>query len=344
MQDIRGIADHILADSREHREAMLQLIASREAIAFAGAGLSAPLGYPPWKRLLQSLRSKAGDVVPFQPPADIPEDDALNYAEAIQRHFEKHEGNPNRYYAILGREFGSKPQGCSETQQRLVRLPFKGYVTTNYDLTIERAFQRLGTTRPDCAVVVKRKNKDAHKVSEFLLSLDDTNHVRRVAHLHGVENDTEQIILSASDYYEAYGFAQDDRGRRHTREWTLHRKLAWSLLATRRIVFIGSSLNDPYVSALLDAVVDDLWNFGQPIHYAVTPLEQASLEAASARAAHFLNRYGVQLVYYDNLDGNHDGLDQLVTEALTRCGEPVGRDWLEDVNRDTERALKPHED
>jgi hypothetical protein len=222
-------------------------------------------------------------------------------------------------------------------------LPFKGYVTTNYDLALEYAFQRLGKTRPDCAVVVKRQNRDAHKVSEFLLSLDDANQVRRVAHLHGVENETEHIILSASDYREAYGFAQDG-DRRCPREWTLHRKLVWSLLATRRVAFIGFSLNDPYVVALLNAVVDDLWNFGQPIHYAATSLDEASVEAASAREAQCLNRYGVQLVYYDNLDGNHIGLDQLVTEALARCGEIVGRDWLEGVNRDTERALRPYED
>ena len=41
----------------------------------------------------------------------------------------------------------------------------------------------------------------------------------------------------------------------NTREvWTLHRKLLWAVLATRRVVFIGFSMEDPYFDNMLETV------------------------------------------------------------------------------------------
>jgi len=336
-------ANEILNKNVEHRKAMLDLIASMEAIAFVGAGLSVPCGYPPWRTLLDQLRTEAEALATFQPPNGVTVSNPLDYAEAIQRHFEQHSGSLSRYYSVLGRAFGQKQ--CSEVQQRFVRVPFKGFVTTNYEDTLEQALALAGNKLTNRSVVVKCGNEDSHKVSEFLLSLDaDAAQPRRVAHLHGIENQTKHIILSASDYRRAYGFVEPNaNGQSQAPEWTLHRKLVWSLLATRRLVFFGCSLEDPYLTALLRAVADDLWNYGQPVHYAIISLDPDKVSSAHANEAQFLSKFGVQIVYYNNSDGTHTGLDQLINEALGRCGKSPGMGWLEDVNRETERSLRAHE-
>jgi SIR2-like domain len=304
---------------------MFDLIASHEAIAFIGAGFSADL-YPPWKTLLQKLRNEANKFGRFDPPEGLTEDDPLLFADEIQRHFKRRDGDLDRYYQILGQQFTLTETGCTPNHERLVCLPFKGYVTTNYDQSLETALIRGGNPRPDCGVAVKKNNKDAHKVSEFLLSLDDPKRSQRVAHLHGVDDVTEEIILSASDYQEAYGFEPARNGETLApsgrNEWTLHRKIVWALLATRRVIFFGFSFTDPYVNQILRDVTVDLWSAGEARHFALAPLDQSIINAAESRQREFLE-YGVQVVFYDNLGAKHVELTKLIEEAVQRFGNPA---------------------
>jgi hypothetical protein len=339
-EDDKAIAASILEKNKTHRDDMLRLVESREAIAFVGAGVSNP-AYPTWLPLLRKLAEKAESVTgtPFQAPAGISETDALDYADAIQGHFRKHDPSLSQYYSIIGREFSGIAGRCTDQQRSLVQLPFKGFVTTNYDESLEDA---IGA---NCGIVIKR-DEDHHTVSEFLLSLDDRRQIKRVAHLHGSWKETRHVILSRSDYERAYGGARNPAetgsGARPD-QWPLHRRLVWALLATRRMVFFGTSLNDPYLKALLRAVTDDLWNWDQSIHYAILPLDSDSVRRQQNDEAEFL-RHCVRIVYFDNLDGTYRFLDQLINEALARCGKQNASDWLESVNAETDQTLRPHED
>jgi hypothetical protein len=224
-------------------------------------------------------------------------------------------------------------------------LPFKGFVTPNYDDALEEAFLDCGIRRANCGIVVKR-DEDHHTISQFLLSLDDTTQPKRIAHLHGSWRETRHMILSRSDYERAYGGVRSGdettAGARPDR-WPLHRRLVWALLATRRLIFVGTSLDDPYLKALLRAVAEDLWNWGQSIHYAIVPLDGDSIRRQQNDEAEFI-RHGVRAVYYDNLNGSYQALDQLINKSLEICGQQNVSSWLESVNADAERTLRPHED
>src|SRR5439155_2940776 len=175
-----------------------------------------------------------------------------------------------------------------------------------------------------------------------LLSLDNSMRPKRIAHLHGSWRETRHMILSRSDYERAYGGVRRTDAATVTArpdEWPLHRRLVWALLATRRLVFVGTSLEDPYLKALLRAVAEDLWNWGQSIHYAIVPLDERSIRRHENDEAEFL-RHGVRSVYYDNLNGTYQALDQLINEALERCGMQNITGWLEDVNTEAERTLR----
>jgi hypothetical protein len=344
-EDNSAIAAAILDKNKTYREDALRLIESHEAIAFAGAGLSAPL-YPTWLPLLRKVAEEAKTVTgaPFTPPRGVTELDALNYAEALQQHYRARDATLSQYYSIIGREFSGMRGRCTDQQRNLVRLPFKGFVTTNFDDGLEEALLDCGIKRANCGIVVKR-DEDHHTISEFLISLDDANQARRVAHLHGSWRETRHIILSRSDYELAYGGVRPDRAAPSVRadEWPLHRRLVWALLATRRIIFVGTSLQDPYLRALVRTVAEDLWNAGQSIHYAIVPLDGESIRRQHNDESEFI-RYGVRTVYYDNLNGSFQALDQLISEALGRCGLQNDRTWLESINVDTERTLRRNED
>jgi len=335
----------ILEKNKTHRDDMLQLIESGQAIAFAGAGLSVPL-YPTWLALLRKIAEQADTVTgsAFAAPKGITELDALDYADALQQHFRQHDASLNQYYSVIGREFSGIAERCTDRQRNLVRLPFKGFVTTNYDDALEEALLDRGVKRANCGIVVKR-DEDHHTISEFLLSLDDSKQTR-IAHLHGSWRETRHMILSRSDYERAYGGIRRANATSSDPKpdyWPLHRRLVWALLATRRLIFIGTGLEDPYLRAALDAVADDLWNWGQSIHYAIVPLDGNSIRRQQNDESEFI-RQGVRIVYYDNLNGSYQALDQLINEALERCGEQNVSTWLESVNLETERTLRPHED
>jgi hypothetical protein len=389
MEEVRKIFDKMLEQNKSCREAMLSLIGSREAIAFVGAGLSAhpSLKYPSWKELLEKLRVAANAIEPFNYSTDANESPLL-MAEEVKSHFASRD-KMDEFKNILSREYCPRPHlNCTSTHDRFVRLPFRAFVTTNYDACLEHALNELHVlrgekTRYDIATNIKSNGDARQMVSRFLRSMSDALDMSRryVAHLHGWYDDPDSIILTASQYYEAYGFeTRDGRRTRQKPRLTLHRHLAWALLATRKLVFFGCSMDDPYIIEMLKIVATDLWEAGQPIHFVVLPLDQQCLASADSQVSEF-RRYGLEVVFYDNWDGTFIKLDQLLELASSQfspvgttqskssfdaqavktqpptefvIGEPmadralqtpaVSLDWLEEVNEQTSKDLKKNED
>ncbi len=387
MDDLRIIAEQKLQENRPFRVEMLSLIAGGEALGFIGAGPSAALKYPSWSNLVEMLAAEAGSFATFTVSDEI-KSDTLLHAEAIQRFFEQHERLP-QYKSILGREFAPKEgDGCTETHRRLAALPFRAFVTTNYEICIEQGLIANAVAqgqRPSIEpCVIKAGVTDRHMVSRFLRSItqDLGPHRRKVAHLHGLYTDVDNIILSASDYTRAYGFRfENGRINRTPQTTTLHSQLSWALFACRRMVFFGCSMDDPYIRALLDAVSVDLWEFGEPIHFVVLPLGPETLKSIDSQIDAF-RRYGLRVVLFDNWNGDYKGLDSLLIEAgkgnltgkstgefVRSSAEPaeipnakdsaqvhppaveparskpdVDPEWLEEVNEDISPSLRKNED
>jgi NAD-dependent SIR2 family protein deacetylase len=326
MQDLRALIDEKLANNRSHREAMFAAIASGEVIAFVGAGLSAPLGFPSWPALLTKLHDRATQLPQsqFNPPESI-KADALQYAEEICNHFVAHSAL-SEFKSILGREYAPRATGAnfSLTHNRLVKLPFRTFVTTNYDSCLELALtdneiKQGKSPCPDPSVIIKKNGQDRHRVSLFLRSIVENtgNHDRHIAHLHGRHDDTENIILTTSDYVESYGVILNGKQPQNY-PVTLHRLLVWSLLATRKMVFFGCSMDDPYITVLLNMVARDLWEQGQMSHFVVLPIDEQSVLSVDGLSQQFL-RFGLQPVLFDNWSGDFSKLNQLLDEAIEHC-------------------------
>jgi len=216
MQNLREIANEKLRNNLHLRKAMLSLIADGEAIAFVGAGLSAPLNYPTWPKLLELLCAEAKKIGSFD-LSKAASGDPLHCAEEIQQHFANHSA-ASQFKNILGREYGPRDHdNCTATHRLLVNLPFKAFVTSNYEESVEQALNEFLVSqnekpRFDHCVIIKANGEDRHVVSRFLRSIVEGRGIlaRYVAHIHGCHNDAGNIILSASDYARAYGFTMKD--------------------------------------------------------------------------------------------------------------------------------------
>jgi len=372
MPDSEELIGSVLDANGKHRTAMFQAIASEEAVVFVGAGLSAPLGYPTWDALLQLLGQRANALAAFQPASSNP----LLLADQIKKHFVDNQGE-DEYYSTLGRTYGESHDGCTQTHRRLARLRFRAYVTPNYDPCLERALcdyaGEIGVrVRADYGIPVATGRENRHLVSKFLRSLSEKFNPggRYVAHIHGSYMGPRDIILTMADYERAYGISLGEGSQGKAPIVTIHRELLWSLLATRRVVFIGCSMDDPYIQVLLDTVCSDLWEWNVGSHFVILPLDIQNAGMASTINDRF-GRYGMQPVFFNNLDGRFSNLDKLLEEAIQQWQPPIapgtvstsekaktaeevppatesrqklGHQWLENINEKTTRELKQNED
>ena len=329
-------------ENEERKRELIELVASGEAVLIVGAGSSARVRYVTWDGLLQELENLANGC-----GAGLDQrrrNDPLIYAERIKSHILNKTGNLSRYYALLQNLFCPKEPPFEDLHRKLVSLPFRGILTTNYDTVLEAA---LGDIEPRFAYdnwLVVDENS-AGRVHEFLMAMNNDKRItRRIAHLHGRFDLANSIILSIEDYKRAYGLNLTDEKSQEENEWKLRFRLLWAVLATRRVVFIGFSMEDPYFNKMLETVSTDLWRWDKSIHFAIMSISSKSSESSKSNADRLRREYGVSTVFYEDTDNLHQGLEQIIDEIDEACmvrDQPTMDqvDWLEEVNRRMERGI-----
>ena len=310
-------------ENTKRKRELIKLVASGEAILIVGAGSSRRVGYPDWSCLLKELDDLAsGWDDGFKPDEGKRENDPLAYAEEVKSSICK-TGNLGRYHALLYKLFKRKTPSFDYFHKRLVSLPFRGILTTNYDTVLEAALGEAALGEVEQASASDNSllidDGSAGRVHEFLRAMTDSSLTRRIAHLHGRFDLASSIILSIEDYKRAYGLKLTANQVQRDSEWTLHRKLLWAVLATRRVVFIGFSMNDPYLNEMLETVSADLWAWGQSTHYVIMSISPESAEGSKDKAEKLKSEYGVDTVFYEDSDNSHRGLDHIVAEIFDRC-------------------------
>ena len=193
------------------------------------------------------------------------------------------------------------------------------------------------------SLIIDKNSKG--QVHKFLMAMSDISMPRRIAHLHGRYDNPRNIILSSKDYQEAYGLiarVETPRSKDYQEvsgltlssinqvqidsEWTFLRKLLWAVLATRRVIFVGFSMKDPYFNKMLETISVDLWRWDKPIHFAVMGISSESAEDSKIKAEILKNEYGVVTVFYEVLENSHQGLDHIIDEIAKECNIDIKSD------------------
>lgn len=302
-------------ENAERKRELIDLVASREAVLIVGAGSSARVGYVTWDGLLDELENLAihcGDG--FDTDNLKRKEKPLEYVEDIKSHIRQEMNDLGIYYNLLYELFEPKSSNYDEFHRLLVNLPFRGILTTNYDTVLESSL--LGKKREaemnqesipsvdDKPVVI---GQDARLlIHEFLLARYNDPHIpQRILHLHGFYRNPQGIILSSMDYFKAYDTAVANDNLENNKEnttkevWTLHRKLLWSILATRRVVFVGFSMDDPYFDEMLETVSTDLWVRDKSIHFAIMGISPGNVKDSKDKAHKLKLKYSVETVFYE---------------------------------------------
>lgn len=203
-------------------------IINGDAAIFAGAGMSASLGFVNWKGLLKDLAEELN--------LDIEKEHDL--ISVAQYHFNKFKRGKINNKII--NEFSTLTVG-SENHKILSRIGIETYWTTNYDQIIERTLESNGKT-----VELKVRSED------FGRNIKKKDAI--VYKMHGDKNSPDEAVLTKDDY-ETYN---DKREFFST-------ALRGDLLS-KTFIFIGFSFDDPNLEFILSRI-KVLLKGNPPTHY-----------------------------------------------------------------------------
>jgi len=278
--------------NRDAANALFDCVKAGRSIALVGAGISISAGYSSWNELLMQMEAAVARTSPFYRQALQSlrnSNDPLWRAQELRRQL-----GDDRYFGLLREIFRPKAVYPSPLMvDGLVNLPFRQYLTTNFDSLLEEAILRRDK-RP--ATTIDCTNES--DVSEFLFRLQDFAFAKCVVHLHGRYNDPVNIVLTDRDYTARYQTSTN-----------ASQKLI-SIFATQGVVFVGFSLTDPALSHLLRQTKLALGT-GSIRHFAILGLPTWNDTDESVERYRLSSLYGIEPVFYP-VESNHGALQFLI--------------------------------
>lgn len=254
---------------------MKAVIAKGNAVAFVGAGASAPI-YPLWTQFLENFVDRT--VVEGLDPARAGELRALLHrplyvAQELLR------ANEEIFYTYIAEAFGAdRPRPIqTKTHEVLMSLPFLAYVTTNYDagLAEARATKHPGLPSYNDMSAHQLEAEDRWRGAGAAAFVSKK---KEILHLHGRFNEREGIVLTLKQYQLAYGM----RCKRILR----------SLWERRGLVLVGYGFTDPWIKFIAQGALAGF--VGNAHHFALIGVNEGSFEDRG----YFRSTYGAEPVFY----------------------------------------------
>lgn len=221
-------------------------------MAWVGAGLSMGVGYPSWSKLVETIAVNINNT--------------LWDESCIQSWTEKNSNvnpewvaevlsttNKKEYYRSLKKIFNCDIKQENFTHALLALLPFKGYITTNYDSLIENNLRLFTDYEP---IIYTHDNP-----IDLLLESTDKKFVYKV---HGDIRTSKNIILTETDFYSLQ------------RDEIYNKILSW-LFSKHTLVSFGYSLRDRDFRTILNERYE-LFKGDCPPFYVFTSIKETCRE------------------------------------------------------------------
>lgn len=300
----------------QNRQTFLELVSAyhekpEKFVFFVGAGLSQPL-FPSWGTLLKEFISQANEI-----GLGFDKDELLGYVEKGEKYLDIAETCVNvmgqtRYRDLMEKTFDKEfsESEVPEAYKALMALSPKTIITTNYDRIPD--IEGKGKYRVST-------NKNAPEASRYLA--ENKNSVFK---MHGDIIDQSSIVLTMSDYQEIINNNKSTRN------------LLNSLLSTKILIFVGFSLSDPHIDAILDNI--KAINNGLPLsHYVLLN------ESSKFRISSFEKKYGVKVISYTPSNNNHPEVVELL-RALNHEAVSISEEIVtaQTINIDSYEKLIKH--
>jgi hypothetical protein len=201
-------------------EDLARAIRNRQAILFAGAGVSMTVGLPSWRTLIEHI---AGELRLDPDTLRSPDINYLTLAEF----YRLRQGSIGPLRSWMDRNWSIPDDALktSRVHQLICELEFPILYTTNFDRNLETAFAMHGR---DFVKIVNAK--DVARVRDG---------VSQIVKFHGDFDDDQSIVIAETDYLDRLSF-----------ESPLDIKFRSDALG-KTILFVGYSLTDLNIRFLL---------------------------------------------------------------------------------------------
>jgi tetratricopeptide (TPR) repeat protein len=293
---------------------LVDLLKERLSVAFVGAGASAGL-YPTWSRLIELLADHAVDRGRAErEDAERWKTDTTSTPQQRVDIIARELGNP-RYHDFLADTFGPKRgadgKRYTALHGTLLRLPFRGYVTTNYDPGLDFARQEL---RPDSLSAGTPTWQDGNTVHRWrtgdIFRRDDCP----MLWLHGCWLRPDGIVLNSGSYSEAY-------------KQGIYRETFKDLWIREHLLFTGFSFSDPQFTFMVSEFRRDIADVDPvPRHIALLGWPLPDDGATPGRKEVGEKRetleadYQVRALFCPVRNGDHSSLGALLDGLADACG------------------------
>lgn len=264
-------------------EAVVRAAVNKSLVLFVGAGVSASCRndlneHPPqWEELLGRLAEAVNLDAAARNEFDrlIVAKQLLDAAELL-----KFTATHNSRLADMTKRLTEAVQGpynhpyrSSEWHEVIAQINPSVIVTTNYDKILESA--------PEFNYMVATHTSD--DLDSHIRANDPT-----ILKIHGSVDEPSKTILTRTDY-----------ARLH-KEGALSLSVVRALMTTRTFLFVGYSLSDPDLQALLQDVFAARPNHNVSPHYVLAPKSSALHQREVLRYC-----YGVSAITYDDSKGDY---------------------------------------
>jgi hypothetical protein len=283
----------INAETNERaRTRLVEALRLGNSLALVGAGVSIWAGYGSWGQLIEHL---ADAVRALRPELDTQQ---IIQNNRNPLHCAKHLGSylgPG-FAEFIQAEFGPNGTKPNDLLFRLCSLPFKHFLTLNFDYSLEQIHGTLG--RPYNSVTTR----NLPDLIKFMRSHDGTEVARCVLHLHGTFADPPEYIALTNDGYA-----------RLYPDGTLFRKFLWWLTTSKSLVFLGFGFTD---SDFLHAIRQAAWDVKDEevaMHFAIRGLRPDENDEAIRNESN--DSYKIEPVFYelaDDRQNRHTGFARLI--------------------------------
>jgi hypothetical protein len=296
-----GQREKLARVNRPGLEALRRYLAAGQAVAFLGAGVSAPL-YPLWTGLITELVAAASGQLTEEQAATclvLARESPEEVVEFVRRGL-----GPGRYREVLRdvlrvRTDPETGRSWTPVQELICRCPFKAVVTTNYDPGIVDARMRV---RPSASAIGFTTWEDELGLDGWRTGDVFGESELPVLFAHGQHNRPDSVVLATTEYRRAYAGKLPH--------------VLGGLVQTSHLAWIGFSFADQRIAAILHEIADRtrirIDPARPPRHVAVMAWDPAATAYDPGVLAQRVEiAYGARLVLYPAPSG-----DQLALAAL----------------------------
>ena len=310
-QELMGafhIGDTICNDA-VYRALLEQMKGEARIVPVIGAGLSCWAGYPLWGGLLKKMADGLDDEDAKQNINRLLEQEEYEQAAQVLEEIYL----PNTFHAVLKEEFTARKLSENSRPEYQERLPelFKGpFVTTNFDVSLERLLKTDLIVTPEDEFPKDEIENRIQQRKSMLVKL------------HGSVADVRHMILTKDRYDKVYGPDPE----RPDNNKTLPRTLKM-LFGTYQPLFLGCGLGKDRTCAVFRAskgaegfalleLPEQTKNAGDPFH-PILKKEGKDIPELYARRK-YLDELNIKVIWYPS--GEHDAVRVLIEQLAADLG------------------------